>query len=108
MKKYFIITILALVCLQMVQAQTENYLLYKEYDPDYWVVVTPGQNFDIEIDDNGIPDVRYEVFWGKNSRTGSYVLAFNGWLACSSFEITGPFQVGSGGGMTVIMQTCPD
>ena len=83
MKKYFIITILALVCLQMVQAQTENYLLYKEYDPNYWVVVTPGQNFDIEIDDNGIPDVRYEVFGGKNSRTGSYVLAFNGWLACS-------------------------
>ena len=28
--------------------------------------------------------------------------------ATDAFEITGPFQVNSGGGMTVIMQTCPD
>ena len=28
--------------------------------------------------------------------------------ATDSFEITGPFQVDSGGEMTVIMQSCPD
>ena len=83
MKKYFIITILALVCLQMVQAQTENYLLYKEYDPDYWVVVTPGQQYDIDINDDGIADVRYRVFLGNIGLPISEVNTVNGWLACN-------------------------
>lgn len=83
MKTYLITLFMTITCLQMVQAQTKNYLIYKEYDPDYWVVLTPGEHFDVDIDNDGNGDVRYDVFRGNNSKTGSYVQTINGWLACS-------------------------
>lgn len=88
MKKHFLTAFLALVCFQMAQAQTENYLLYKEYDPDYWVELAPEEHFDIDINDDGNADVKYEVLWGH---IGAYsqVRTVNGWLACSycTFDI---------------------
>ncbi len=84
MKKYLITLLIAITCFQMAHAQTENYLLYKEYAPDYWVVLTPENHFDIDIDDDGIADVRYEVVWGVNGHNAiSETLTINGWLACS-------------------------
>ena len=77
-KMIFLLTTLLVV--SNVFAQTENYLLYKEYDPDFWVIVTQGHHYDIDINDDSIPDVRYKVFTDK---TGSYVLTMNGWKACS-------------------------
>lgn len=88
MKTHFFTIFLVFVCFQMVQAQTENYLLYKEYAPDYWVELTPEEHFDIDINDDGNADVRYEVFWGHISVI-SHVITCNEWLACSycTFEI---------------------
>ena len=82
MKKYFI-TLFALFCFQMAQGQVDNDLVYHEYDPDFWVVVTEGNHYDVDIDDDGTPDVKYEVYCGNKSRTYSYVNTINGWENCS-------------------------
>ena len=61
MKTHFFTIFLVFVCFQMVQAQTENYLLYKEYAPDYWVELTPEEHFDIDINDDGNADVLFTM-----------------------------------------------
>ena len=79
MKKY-LFTLIALVSFQTAFAQTDNYLIYREYDPNFWVDLTYGQHYDIDIDADSNPDVRYEVF---DDKRGSYVITMNGWGACS-------------------------
>lgn len=85
MKKYLITFLIVFSCLQITQAQSKNHLIYKEYDPDYWVELTDGQHFDIDINDDGIIDVRYDVYQGGSGSIylASDAFAVNDWAACS-------------------------
>ena len=90
------------------------YILYKEYDPDFWVELKFDSPFGfdyyyIDIDDDGSFDVAYSI-WGEDHFTISQMGTYEKktFRATDSFEITGPFQVNSGGEMTVIMQQCPE
>lgn len=45
MKKY-LFTLIAIIGIQTAFSQTRNYILYKEYDPDFWVVMHPSGSAD--------------------------------------------------------------
>ena len=66
------------------QAQTENYLIYKEYKPNGWDTLVVNQYHYVDINDDGITEFQYETFdAGSGSVTiGSGVYATNGWKAC--------------------------
>jgi len=86
MKKY-LFTLIALFCLQMVYTQTENYLIYREYDPNYWIELKFDSPFGVEfyyinVDDDGNPDVAYSI-WGEDHWTVSQMGSINGWEACN-------------------------
>ena len=58
-------------------------------------------NFDFAVKKNiAITSTIEPVSIGSNEK--------NTFRATNSFEISGPFQVDSGGEMTVIMQSCPE
>ena len=82
--KNFLSILLALACYQIVQAQ-EYYLLYKEYDPDNWTVLGVDQHYDIDINEDSIPDIVYSTFDGGSGSVyiASYAYAGNGWAACN-------------------------
>ena len=84
MKKQ-LIPILLLLSFQIAQAQTENYLIYKEYEPNYWIELMVDQQYDIDINDDGIADIRYETFQGGSGSwtIASYAFAINNWEACN-------------------------
>ena len=82
MKKY-LFTLIALVSFQTAFSQTENYILYKEYDPDFWIILTVDQAYEIDINLDGLSDLRYTTFEGAS---GAYTLA-------SSFIAISPCQV---------------
>ena len=84
MKKYMII-LLALISFQIVQAQTGNYMVYKEYDPDTWIVKTLGDNWYIDINDDDIPAIEWYTWYpGPPAMTfAAESHAINGWKACS-------------------------
>ena len=81
--KKIIITLFALTCFQVGQAQMKNHLVYQEFDPDYWTVLTVNQSFDIDVNLDGLSDLRYTTFEGAS---GAYTLA-------SSFVTISPWQV---------------
>ena len=86
MKKY-LFTLIALVSLQTAFAQTDNYLIYREYDPDYWVELKLDSPFGhefyyINIDDDENFDVSYSI-WGEDHWTISQMMTHNGWEACN-------------------------
>ena len=81
MKKVFI-TFWALFCVLTAQAQ-DGYLLYKEYDPNDWIILQVDQQFFIDINEDGVSDIVYETFYGAHSTLGSYAYPTNGWTSCS-------------------------
>ena len=84
MKKYMII-LLALLIYQLAQSQTGNYMVYKEYDPDTWIVKTLGDNWYIDINVDGLPDIRWYT-WNPGSGAWTFASEFNTvdeWEACS-------------------------
>ena len=80
MKKCLIV-LLVLACLQITQAQTPE-LIYTEFGPDDWIELSVDQQYNIDINNDGIsPDVAFYTFQ-DGGYIGSYVFARNGWTAC--------------------------
>ena len=76
MKKY-IITLLALLFCQILTAQTEGCLIFKEYSPDEWRVIDESFNY-VDMDDNGEWDFRYYVFTSSSFMSAPELWAKNG------------------------------
>ena len=74
MKKY-IITLLALLFCQILTAQTEGCLIFKEYSPDEWQVLH-GNTY-IDMDDDGEWDFRYFKDVSSSLMSSPSVLAKN-------------------------------
>ena len=80
MKKCLIV-LFVLACLQITQAQTPE-LIYTEFGPDDWIELAVDQQYNIDINNDGIsPDVAFYTFQ-DGGYIGSYVFARNGWTAC--------------------------
>ena len=82
MKKYIII-LFAMMAIVYAKAQTKNYILYQEFEQDFWITLTVDQSYDIDINLDGFSDLRYTTFQGAS---GAYTLA-------SSFDAVSPCQV---------------
>lgn len=82
MKKYIII-LLAMMSIVGAKAQMENFILYQEFEQDFWITLTINQSYDIDINLDGLSDLRYTTFEGAS---GAYTLA-------SSFAAVSPCQV---------------
>ena len=82
MKKYIII-LLTMISIVGAKAQTENFILYQEFEQDFWITLTVNQSYDIDINLDGLSDLRYTTFEGAS---GAYTLA-------SSFAAVSPCQV---------------
>ena len=84
MKRHLCIIVLFLISLQIVKAQSANGFVYKEYDSG-WMVLEVDQQYGIDINEDGTPDVSYETFFGGSGSVAlaSYAFAINGWTACN-------------------------
>ena len=78
-----IITLLLLVCQAILHAQTENLLIYKEYDPDFEIVLTFDQQYDTDINDDGLSDIRFITWMDHLYYIGASAIVINGWTTCS-------------------------
>ena len=86
MKKH-LFTLIVLVSFQTAFAQTDNYLIYREYDPNNWVElmldsIFGEEHYYINIDDEENPDVVYRVV-GEFHFTITQMSSINGWEACN-------------------------
>ncbi len=82
MKKYIII-LFAMMAIVGAKAQTKNHIIYQEFEQDFWITLTVNQSYDIDINLDGLSDLRYTTFEGAS---GAYTLA-------SSFSAISPCQV---------------
>ena len=82
MKKYIII-LFAMMAIVGAKAQTKNHIIYQEFEQDFWITLTVNQSYDIDINLDGLSDLRYTTFEGAS---GAYTLA-------SSFAAVSPCQV---------------
>ena len=82
MKKHTIL-LLAIMSITGAKAQTENRIIYQEFEQDFWITLSVNQSYDIDINLDGLSDLRYTTFEGAS---GAYTLA-------SSFVAVSPWQV---------------
>ena len=82
MKRHLCIIIMLMISFQIAKAQSSNGFVYKEYDSS-WIVLEVDQQYGIDINEDGIPDVNYETFFGGSGSVAlaSYAFAINGWTA---------------------------
>ncbi|MBR4468694.1 MAG: T9SS type A sorting domain-containing protein [Bacteroidales bacterium] len=84
MKKTMII-LLTIASIQICQAQTGCDLVYREYDPNTWVVKTLGDTWNIDIDNDSIADIFWNT-WNPGSGAWTFASEFtavNDWQACA-------------------------
>ena len=89
--KKLIITLLVILCSHVLLAQTDGCLIVKEYSQDGWQVLHGTTYVDMGMESISIGSTDKVTF-----------------RATDSFEITGPFQVDSGGVMKVIIHQYPE
>ena len=84
MKRHLCNIIMLMISFQIAKAQSSNGFVYKEYDSS-WIVLEVDQQYGIDINEDGIPDVSYETFFGGSGSVAlaSYAFAINGWTACN-------------------------
>lgn len=75
MKKYIIIMLVLLSCLDM-RAQTDGCLIVKEYSPDEWHLI--HETTYVDMDDDGEYDFRYGVDVSSSMMAAPYIYAKNG------------------------------
>ena len=75
--KKCIFTLLALLCCQIITAQTDGCLIVKEYSPDEWRVIDESFNY-VDMDDDGEWDFKYYAFTSSSFMSAPELLARNG------------------------------